>query len=130
MQLSFKANNWQHFQDEISALAASLNKKPHIVTIDIESIEEETAMNTWFLCLQQTGDARYASVTSDPSLLDDVVTAFPFQHHAKDWTWFDTHRLHYLGIEDAERNPDGCVVEDWEEYRCDLIDGILRFVPF
>lgn len=87
-------------------------------------------MNTWFLCFQQTGNNRYASVTSDPTFLDDVVIVLEFQHPAKDWTWFDTVRLHNLHVRDAERNPDGCTVEDWEEYRCDLINGILRFVPF
>ena len=40
MQLSFKANNWQHFQNEVSALTARLNSKTHIVTIVIEDIEE------------------------------------------------------------------------------------------
>ena len=86
-------------------------------------------MNTWFLCFQQTGNDRYASVTSDPSLLDDVVLSLEFQHHAADWTWFDTVRLHHLVIEDAERNPDGCMVEDWEEGRCEVVDGVLVAAP-
>ena len=82
-------------------------------------------MNTWFLCLQQTSNNRYASVTSDPTLLDDVVLAIEFQHHAQDWTWFDTVRLHDLVVVDAERNPDGCTVTDWETGRCEVIDGVL-----
>ena len=87
-------------------------------------------MNTWFLCLQQTGNNRYASVTSDPSLLDDVVICLEFQHHAReDWTWFDTERLHNLVIEDAERNPDGCTVEDWEEGGCEVVDGVIVAAP-
>ena len=40
MQLSFKATNWQHFQKEVSTLAAQLNSKPHIVTVVIEDIDE------------------------------------------------------------------------------------------
>ena len=40
MQLSFKATNWQHFQNEVSTLAAQLNSKPHIVTVVIEDIDE------------------------------------------------------------------------------------------
>ena len=86
-------------------------------------------MNTWFLCLQQTGNNRYASVTSDPSLLDDVVIDLEFQHHANDWTWFDTERLHSLIVQDAERNPDGCMVEDWETGCCEVVDGILVAIP-
>ena len=86
-------------------------------------------MNTWFLCLQQTGNNRYASVTSDPSLLDDVIIDLEFQHHAKDWTWFDTERLHSLIVQDAERNPDGCMVEDWETGCCEVVDGILVAIP-
>ena len=129
MRLSFKANNWQHFQNEVSSLAARLNSKPHIVTVVIEDIEEEITMNTWFLCFQQTGSNRYASVTSDPSLLDDVVLNLEFQHHARDWTWFDTVRLHHLLIKDTERNPDGCMVEDWETGRCEVVDGVLVVTP-
>ena len=45
MQLSFKANNWQHFQNEVSTLAAWLNSKPHIVTVVVEDIEEVTRIN-------------------------------------------------------------------------------------
>ena len=86
-------------------------------------------MNTWFLCLQQTGDARYASVTSDPTLLDDVVINLEFQHHARDWTWFDTERLHSLHVRNAERNPDGCTVTDWEQGRCEIVDGVLVAIP-
>ena len=86
-------------------------------------------MNTWFLCLQQTGNNRYASVTSDPSLLDDVVIDLEFQHHANDWTWFDTERFHSLIVQDAERNPDGCMVEDWETGGCEVVDGILVAIP-
>ena len=82
-------------------------------------------MKTWFLCFQQTGGNRYASVTSDPTLLDDVVIAIEFQHHAQDWTWFDTVRLHDLVVVDAERNPDGCTATDWETGRCEVIDGVL-----
>ena len=41
MQLSFTATNWQHFQNEVSTLAARLNGKPHIVTVVIEDIEEK-----------------------------------------------------------------------------------------
>ena len=40
MQFVFKATNWQHFQNEVSTLAARLNSKPHIVTVVIEDIEE------------------------------------------------------------------------------------------
>ena len=40
MQFVFKATNWQHFQNEVSSLAARLNSKPHIVTVVIEDIEE------------------------------------------------------------------------------------------
>ena len=86
-------------------------------------------MNTWFLCLQQTGNNRYASVTSDPTFVDDVVLDLKFQHHARDWTWFDTERLHALVIEDAEHNPDNCTVDDWEQGRCEVVDGVLRFIP-
>ena len=87
-------------------------------------------MNTWFLCLQQTGNNRYASVTSDPSLLDDVIIDLEFQHHAKDWTWFDTERLHSLIVQDAERNPDGCMVDDWDyNYVAEVVDGILVAIP-
>ena len=45
MQLSFKADNYQHFQREVSALAAHLNRKPHIVTVVIEDIDEVTRIN-------------------------------------------------------------------------------------
>ena len=129
MQLSFKATNWQHFQHQVSAFAAQLNSKPHIVSVVIDAIEEEIAVNTWFLCFQQTGSNRYASVTSDPTLLDDVVLSLEFQHHAEDWTWFDTDRLHNLVIQDAECNPDGCMVEDWEEGRCEVVDSVLVVIP-
>ena len=40
MQFVFKVTNWQHFQNEVSSLAAQLNSKPHIVTVVIEDIEE------------------------------------------------------------------------------------------
>ena len=40
MQFVFKATNWQHFQNEVSSLAAQLNSKPHIVTVVIEDIDE------------------------------------------------------------------------------------------
>lgn len=86
-------------------------------------------MKTWFLCFQQTGRSRYASVTSDPSLLDDVAIDLEFQHRANDWTWFDTERLHTLVVEDAERNPDNCTVADWEEGRCEVVDGVLVSIP-
>ena len=45
MQFVFKANNWQHFQNEVSSLAAQLNSKPHIVTVVIEDVEEVTRIN-------------------------------------------------------------------------------------
>ena len=45
MQLSFKATNWQHFQNEVSTLAAQLNSKPHIITVVIEDIEEVTRID-------------------------------------------------------------------------------------
>ena len=45
MQLSFKADNYQHFQREVSTLAAQLNRKPHIVTVVIEDVEEVTRIN-------------------------------------------------------------------------------------
>ena len=83
-------------------------------------------MPTWFLCFQQTASKRYASVTSDPTLLDDIVIAMEFQHHATDWTWFDTERLHNLVIEDAERNPDKCTVTDWEKGHCEIVDGVIK----
>ena len=129
MQFVFKANNYQHFQNEVSTLAARFNSKPHIVSVVIDAIEEEIAVNTWFLCFQQTGSNRYASVTSDPTLLDDVELSLEFQHRANDWTWFDTVRLHNLIVEDAEYNPDGCMVEDWEEGRCEVVDGVLGAIP-
>ena len=40
MQFVFKATNWQHFQNEVSTLAAQLNSKPHIVTVVIEDVDE------------------------------------------------------------------------------------------
>ena len=86
-------------------------------------------MKTCFLCFQYTEGSRYASVTSDPTLLDDVVMDLEFQHHAQDWTWFDTERLHNLVIEDAGWNPDRCTVEDWEKGRCEVIDGVLVATP-
>ena len=45
MQFVFKATNWQHFQNEVSTLAARLNSKPHIVTVVIEDVEEVTRIN-------------------------------------------------------------------------------------
>ena len=45
MQFVFKANNWQHFQNEVASLAAQLNSKPHIVTVVIEDIDEVTQIN-------------------------------------------------------------------------------------
>ena len=45
MQISFKADNYQRFQREVSALAAQLNSKPHIVTVVIEDIDEITRIN-------------------------------------------------------------------------------------
>ena len=45
MQFVFKATNWQHFQNEVSSLAAQLNSKPHIVTVVIEDIDEVTRIN-------------------------------------------------------------------------------------
>ena len=86
-------------------------------------------MKTWFLCFQQTAGSHYASVTTDPTLLDDVAIAIEFQHRAQDWTWFDTVRLHDLVVVDAERNPDGCTVADWETGRCEVIDGVLVPIP-
>ena len=46
MQFVFKATNWQHFQNEVSTLAARLNSKPHIVTVVIEDVEEVTRINS------------------------------------------------------------------------------------
>lgn len=42
MQLSFKATNWQHFQNEVSTLAAWLNSKPHIVTVTIALLRRKS----------------------------------------------------------------------------------------
>ena len=85
-------------------------------------------MKTWFLCLQQTDDNRYGSVTSDPTLLDDVVIALEFQHHAKDWTWFDSIRLHSIVVVN-DQNPNGYSVEDWEQGRCEVIGDAIYPAP-
>ena len=63
MQFVFKANSWQHFQREVSSLAAQLNDKPHIITVVTEDVEEIARINPE---AQADVDSLIVEVTDSP----------------------------------------------------------------
>jgi len=84
-------------------------------------------VKTWFLCFQQTEGQRYGSVTSDPTLLDDVVISLEFEDSANDWEKLQPIAPSQVVIN--HQNPNGFTIRDWEKGKCEVIGDAIYPVP-